>query len=59
MPVILKPEAYDQWLAQGEQAPERLNKLLKPYPASAMTAYAVSPLVNSPAVDTPDIIRPL
>jgi putative SOS response-associated peptidase YedK len=59
MPVILKPEAYEQWLAQGEQAPEKLARLLKPYPASGMTAYAVSPLVNSPAVDTPEIIRPL
>lgn len=57
MPVILKPEAYELWLAQDEQAPEQLSKLLKPYPASLMTASAVSTLVNNPAVDSPDILR--
>jgi putative SOS response-associated peptidase YedK len=58
MPVILPPEAYAQWLAQDDQAPDRLSKLLKPYPASAMTAYPVATLVNRPGVDSPELIQP-
>ncbi len=58
MPVILKPEAHALWLAPEEKKPEELSKLLKPFPASLMTAYVVSPLVNRPAVDTPELVRP-
>ncbi len=58
MPVILPPAAYAAWLSPEEKKPEELSKLLKAYPASQMTAYAVSPAVNSPANDSPEIIRP-
>ena len=58
MPVILPPEAYEQWLAQHDPSPDRLSKLLKPYQASAMTAYAVSTLVNRPGLDSPELIHP-
>lgn len=53
MPVILKPQDYAQWLDPGEQPAERLSKLLGPYPASQMEAYAVSTLVNDPKQDSP------
>lgn len=59
MPAILKPEAYGQWLVQDEQKPDALSKLLGPYPTSLMTAYAVSTAVNSPAMDSPDCVRPV
>ena len=59
MPVILEPQAYDLWLDPAEQSPERLGVWLKPYPASEMTAYAVSTLVNNPANDSPGCIAPL
>jgi putative SOS response-associated peptidase YedK len=59
MPVMLKPEAYEAWLSPEEAKPERLNKLLKPFPATLMTAYEVSPAVNSPANDAPEVIRPV
>ena len=58
MPVILKPEAYEGWLSPAEQKPESLSELLKPYPASPMTTYPVSKLVNSPRVDSPECILP-
>jgi len=58
MPVILKPEAYPLWLDPSEQTPDKLDKLLKPYPASQMTAFAVSRLVNDPKNDSPDCIKP-
>jgi putative SOS response-associated peptidase YedK len=58
MPAILKPDAYDRWLDPAEQEPDRLSSLLRPYPASHMTAYAVSRLVNKPEIDSPECIAP-
>lgn len=59
MPVILPPALYPIWLEPGEQDPARLAKLLVPYPPEEMSAYAVSPLVNSPHNDSPVLIQPL
>ncbi len=59
MPVILEANDYDQWLDSEEQNPERLGKLLRPYPASLMSAYAVSTAVNNPSFESPDCIRPV
>jgi putative SOS response-associated peptidase YedK len=56
MPVILAPEAYDLWLDPAEQSPDLLAVWLKPYPASQMTAYPVSTLVNNPSNDSPACI---
>jgi len=58
MPVILPEEAYPIWLESSEADPQRLTGLLKPYPAEQMQAYPVSPLVNSPKNDLPELIRP-
>ena len=58
MPVILKPDAYDRWLDPAEQEPGKLSGLLKPYPASHMTAYAVSKRVNKPENDSPELVVP-
>ena len=59
MPLILPPETYTQWLNPNEQRPEALKSLLEPYPASQMSAYPVSSLVNSPGNDTPELVEPL
>ncbi len=59
MPVILKPAAYDRWLDPAEQQPDRLSSLLRPYPASPMTAYAVSKWVNRTENDSPECIVPV
>lgn len=59
MPVILPEESYQKWLEPGEQNPEELSPLLKPYPADQMVAYPVSTLVNSPANDLPECVAPL
>jgi len=58
MPVILPEEAYPIWLESSEADPQQLTGLLKPYPAEQMQAYPVSPLVNSPKNDLPELIRP-
>ncbi len=58
MPVILPSQAYALWLEATEAPLAKLTDLLKPYPASEMTAYPVSTLVNSPANDLPACIEP-
>ena len=59
MPVILAPEAEAAWLDRSVQEPDALRPLLSSYPAEAMTAYAVSDLVNSPRNDSPECLKPL
>ena len=51
MPVILYPDDYDEWLNEGS------IELLKPY-TGAMQCYPVSPLVNNPANNNEQLIRP-
>jgi putative SOS response-associated peptidase YedK len=58
MPVILEKKDEEEWLNPDETEPERLTKLLHPYPASEMDAYPVSRLVNSPKNDTKEVIEP-
>lgn len=48
MPVIISPDAYEVWLDPAAQEPERLQRLLSPYPAAELTAYPVSTVVNNP-----------
>ena len=59
MPVILKPENYDEWLDTNVKDTETLQELLKPYPAKEMDAHAVSRSVNIPDINSPDLIVPL
>jgi len=59
MPVILKEADYQRWLAPEETPAESLTKLLEPYPAGEMEAFAVSKAVNSPRVDAPQLIEPV
>ena len=57
MAVILPAEAYETWLDPATPAPV-LQDLLSPYPEEGMDYYEVSPLVNSPANDLPEILEP-
>lgn len=59
MPVILPPDAYNQWLVPEDQLPAQLNGLLVSYPADEMIAFPVSKMVNSPQFDSPDLIKPV
>jgi putative SOS response-associated peptidase YedK len=56
MPVILPPNAWEEWLDPDEAELGSLDHLLTAYPADQMEAYEVSTLVNSPANDTPECI---
>ena len=55
MPVLLQPQDEANWLTVP---PEDAGNLLQPYPANLMRAYAVSPRLNSPANDDPELIKP-
>ncbi|BAT54967.1 hypothetical protein NOS3756_39420 [Nostoc sp. NIES-3756] len=59
MPVILAPQDYDLWLDPQEQKPQALQHLLSPYPASEMTSYPVSTVVNSARHNSAECIIPL
>jgi putative SOS response-associated peptidase YedK len=58
MPVILAPADFARWLDPGYDRAEGLKPLLKPYPAEALVAVAVNPLVNSPKNDRPECLHP-
>jgi putative SOS response-associated peptidase YedK len=59
MPVILKPESYDEWLDVKEKNTKKLQKFLVPYSAKEMNSHAVSRNVNIPDVDSAELIKPL
>lgn len=58
MPVILPRDRMDVWLDRRITDPEALRPLLEPYPAEAMRAYPVSPLVNNANNDVPACLEP-
>ncbi len=59
MPVILHREEYPLWLDREVTDPEKLKQLYQPYPADPMEMYPVSPLVNSPHNESPELIKPI
>jgi putative SOS response-associated peptidase YedK len=59
MPVILKSESYDEWLDAKVKDTDKLQKLLKPYPAKEMTSHEVSRSVNIPDTNSPELILPI
>lgn len=57
MPVILLPEDERRWLEETDL--DRLEQLLRPYPADAMRVYSVSRAVNRIANDDASLIAPV
>jgi putative SOS response-associated peptidase YedK len=58
MPVVIDPADFDRWLDPEYQRVEGLTPLLRPYPAEALEAVAVSARVNSPKNDGPECLAP-
>ena len=58
MPVILEPGAEELWLDQGLEDVARLAEVLRPLPAGALEAFAVSLRLNSPEYDDPSVQEP-
>jgi putative SOS response-associated peptidase YedK len=59
MPVILGPEDYAAWLDPSASDAAALKALLRPFPAADMVAVPVGTLVNAPANDRPECLRPV
>jgi putative SOS response-associated peptidase YedK len=55
MPVILAPEAHEEWLDPGIEGGERLARLLLPSDSVEMAAYKVGPVKG----DGPNLIAPM
>ena len=47
MPVVLKPEAWPQWLGEEPADEARLKSLLAPYPSDGMVCWPVSARVGN------------
>lgn len=58
MPVVLAPASYDQWLDLAAPV-EPLKALLRPCPGEELQAYPVSPLVNNPLNNAPQLLEPI
>lgn len=58
MPVLLTGDALPFWLEASEAELPALRAVLAPYDSEAMTAYPVSPRVNSPRNDEPSLVDP-
>src|SRR5262249_18406032 len=52
MPVVVRRESLDFWLARSVTNPAELKALLMPYPAAEMIATRVRPIVNTPRHDS-------
>lgn len=59
MPAIIAPSDEEAWLAPGPLDPNRAAAIASPCPAASMAVQEVSPLVNNPANDGPNLIRPV
>jgi putative SOS response-associated peptidase YedK len=57
MPVIVKPEYYDLWLANEHKQYKELEHIFKAIPDNEIEFHAVSRLVNSPANDSSQCIQ--
>lgn len=58
MPAILRPEDENLWLDPRVEDKNKLMKMLKPYPSSEMEHYEVSPKINTPVLDSPEVVEP-
>ena len=59
MPVIILKDKEDLWLDPKTTEKEKLLPLLTPYPSDEMEFYRVSPVINKPEHDVPEVIRPI
>lgn len=57
MPAVLQPGEEKAWLSPDTNE-EQLLALLRPYAATDMNVYSVSPLINDINKDVPSMIRP-
>jgi putative SOS response-associated peptidase YedK len=59
MPVILQRDDEDQWLDCSGVPFDKVQPLLKPFPAELMAAHEISKRINNPKYDAPDCAAPI
>ena len=59
MPVILKPEAFDEWLDPTNKEPAKIEELLKTAYVKELKRYPVSKLVNQVGNNKKECMEPL
>ena len=57
MPVILAPDAYEEWLRTPAERADELVASLGPCPEDWLRVHPVDPMVNRPDCDTPACIE--
>lgn len=57
MPVILRPEKYQEWLIAPTLGRGRLRSFLQPFDAAMMKRFPVSSAVNDSQIDTPECVQ--
>ena len=57
MPVILRESDWSRWLGPSTDPAKDFADILAPFPADEMEAYPVSPAVNSPSRDVPNLVE--
>jgi putative SOS response-associated peptidase YedK len=59
MPLILKPEACDEWLDPGNKEPAKIEELLRTKKVRELKSYPVAKLVNRVENNSKACIEPL
>jgi putative SOS response-associated peptidase YedK len=59
MPLILKPESYDEWLNPETKQPDRIEQIMKSGFVSDLKCYPVSKLVNQVGNNKKECMEPL
>ena len=57
MPLVLEPADFDLWLDNRNEV-GKVQPFLRPLADGELEAVAVSPLVNSPRNDGPELLEP-
>jgi putative SOS response-associated peptidase YedK len=58
MPVILDASLLDEWLSPETHQQQQLKEFMMPCPDDWLSAAEVSPLVNSPKNNSPEVLEP-
>jgi len=59
MPLILNPEAYEEWLDPGNKEPAKMEELLMTKHVKELRSYPVSKLVNNAGNNSKDCMEPM
>jgi putative SOS response-associated peptidase YedK len=58
MPVIIRPEDYDRWLAPENRDVNNILALAEPFPERLMEAFRIGRRINIGEAEGPDLIQP-